>query len=202
MIGYSTTGLGHPGNLGSITAAEFEADLLNRAINDRFGGSGGLSLRRMSRVKQVLEFQARLDEAPVEDHFLVDRLGLLPDSKMATPEVEAGFSVEGIWHDRPMGYHLGLSGTNLHKDVWDNFERRRHIFQYCPEIKMIMGMRFLRERCSPEEARKKEEEESKKEEERKKKDEEEKEEASVAKEDGEKGLGKKKKKEEKASGNG
>ena len=81
---------------------------------------------------------------------------------MASPEVEARFSVEGIWYDQPMGYHLGSGG--LHKEVWEDPQQRRQIFEYCPEIKMIMDMRFSRERCTAEEARLKEEEAAKKEE--------------------------------------
>ena len=117
----------------------------------------------MSRIKEVLQFQSRQDENSVEDRWLVDRLGLMPESKMASAEVEAGFSVEGVWHDKPMGYHLGSSGVGLHKDVWDNVQQRHHIFEYCPEIKMIMDMRFLREQCSEDEARITEEEKKAKE---------------------------------------
>ena len=117
----------------------------------------------MSRIKEVLQFQSRQDENSVEDRWLVDRLGLMPDAKMASAEVEAGFSVEGVWHDKPMGYHLSSSGLGLHKGVWDSAQQRHHIFEYCPEIKMIMDMRFSRERCSEEETRISEEEKKAKE---------------------------------------
>ena len=84
---------------------------------------------------------------------------------MASPQVEAGFSVEAIWHEKPMGYHIGSSGigVQLHKEIWDNERQRRHIFEYCPEIKMIMDMRFRREQCSEEETRRIEEEKKHKE---------------------------------------
>ena len=117
----------------------------------------------MSRIKEVLQFQSRQDENSVEDRWLVDRLGLMPDAKMASAEIEAGFSVEGVWHDKPMGYHLSSSGSGLHKGVWDSAQQRHRIFEYCPEIKMIMDMRFSRERCSEEEARILEEEKKAKE---------------------------------------
>lgn len=64
---------------------------------------------------------------------------------MARPEIERMFSVESIWTDRPMGYHLDPAG--LHGDIWENRERRKAIYHYCPEIKIILDMHLERERC-------------------------------------------------------
>ncbi|KAI9681111.1 MAG: hypothetical protein M1817_002393 [Caeruleum heppii] len=116
--------------------------------DDRFGGSGGFSLRRMSRIKQVLQFQTRQDEGDAEDRWLVPRVGLLPGAQMANASQEASFGVEGVWHERPMGYHV--APDDLHHDVWDVEEHRQEIFKYCPEIKMILKMKLGRERCPPE----------------------------------------------------
>lgn len=99
---------------------------------------------------------------------------------MPSPEVEKGFSVQAVWHERPLGYHISAHGTNRHHEIWDSDERRKKIYEYCPEIKMILDMKLEKERCTKEETktlqeaqRKKEEEEQKKAEgERKKKEEE------------------------------
>lgn len=137
-------------------------------------------MRRVSKVKQVLSFQSRQDEGEPEDHWLVGRIATLPDANMPSPEVEKGFSVQAVWHERPLGYHISAHGTNRHHEIWDSDERRKKIYEYCPEIKMILDMKLEKERCTKEETkklqeaqRKKEEEEQKKAEgERKKKEEE------------------------------
>jgi len=120
-------------------------------------------------VKQVLSFQSRQDEGEPEDHWLVGRIATLPDANMPSPEVEKGFSVQAVWHERPLGYHISAHGTNRHHEIWDSDERRKKIYEYCPEIKMILDMKLEKERCTKEETktlqeaqRKKEEEEQKK----------------------------------------
>ncbi|KAI9788627.1 MAG: hypothetical protein M1816_006773 [Peltula sp. TS41687] len=142
--------------------------------NDQFGGHGGLSLRRVSRIRRVLQFQARYEDK-AEDRWFTERIGLLPDANMANATVESAFCVGDVWHEKPMGYHLGEKGTKLPKDVWEDPMKRKKIYDYCPEIKMITDMKLERQRCSAEDLEKKkaEEEEKKKAEEEKKKAEEE-----------------------------
>lgn len=70
-----------------------------------------------------------------------------PGAKVATGAQEDHFSVESIWHDKPMGYHARDGGTNLADDVWKDPERRKSNFEYCPELAMIMPMKLERERC-------------------------------------------------------
>ena len=111
----------------------------------RFGGNGGLSLRNVERVKEVLRFQRRLDDSAPEDQWLSARLGLLPGARMCPPDREREFAVEDVWHEWPMGYHVNPAG--LGADVWELKEKRKQIFEYCPEIKMILDMRLERERC-------------------------------------------------------
>ncbi|KAH8891527.1 hypothetical protein GQ53DRAFT_746596 [Thozetella sp. PMI_491] len=53
--------------------------------------------------------------------------------------------VEGIddWRDgfyEPMGFHTGNSGNTLHGAIWGSPELRKHMWQYCPEIKMMLQM--------------------------------------------------------------
>jgi hypothetical protein len=59
--------------------------------------------------------------------------------------LKAGELVKGIddWRDgfyEPMGYHTGGSGTTLHGAIWGTPELRKHIWDYCPEVKMTLVM--------------------------------------------------------------
>ena len=67
---------------------------------------------------------------------------------MAAPQVEREFAVQDKWYDRPMGYHIDPNlrpGTS--PDVWDNVKKRKEIYEYCPEVKLLLDMRLERERC-------------------------------------------------------
>ena len=142
------------------------------------GGNGGLSLRRVSSIIDVLRKRQREPGDIPEDVFLSTLLNDRPGSKMANGTVSLGFSgemysgkkekvtakfkdgtvlgatddpaksgelIEGIddWRDgyyEPMGFHIGGSGNMMHAGVWGKEEARKHIWKYCPEIKMILKM--------------------------------------------------------------
>lgn len=143
----------------------------------RFGGNGGLSIRRVSAIVDVLRSQARADFSEAEDVWLTERLGHRPDAKMANATVSLTFSgemytgktahlatdketaqynstleaaeqgelVKGIDDFRegfyePMGYHTGGGGTYLHSQIWGSPRLRKHIWDYCPEVKMTLAM--------------------------------------------------------------
>ncbi|KAM7204034.1 hypothetical protein V8F20_003732 [Naviculisporaceae sp. PSN 640] len=158
--------------------------------NGKFGGNGGLSLRKVSSIIDILRNQKRRDNSEPEDVWLTDRLGHRPGAKLANGTVSGFFSgemhtgtktaldihgdqdivvfkgggqnqtrlynstleaakdgayVEGIddWRVgqyEPMGYHTGASGTTLHGEVWGTPELRKHIWDYCPEVKMTLQM--------------------------------------------------------------
>ncbi|KAK0738368.1 hypothetical protein B0T18DRAFT_441123 [Schizothecium vesticola] len=164
------------------------------AADSRFGGNGGLSLRRRSAVVDVLRHQVRRNNSEAEDVWITDRLGHRPGARLADGHVSAVFSgesvqgedvaldghqaantsmtvgmlrnataaagglhrtatalpdagkkVEGLdaWRDgfyEPMGYHTGGSGTLLPSGLWGTPEKRQHIWDYCPEIKMTLSM--------------------------------------------------------------
>lgn len=141
-----------------------------------FGGNGGLSIRRVSAMIQVLREQKRVDGTEPEDVWLADRLGHRPGAKMANGTLSLTFSgeiwsgkgtevtdgkskgynstytaaldgefVEGIddWRKgfyEPMGYHTGASGATTHGPIWGTPEKRKHIWDYCPEVKMTLKM--------------------------------------------------------------
>ncbi|KAK4216091.1 hypothetical protein QBC37DRAFT_280309 [Rhypophila decipiens] len=156
--------------------------------NGKFGGNGGLSLRKVSTIIDILRNQKRKDNSEPEDVWLTDRLGHRPNAKLANGTVSGFFSgemhtgektsldlhgdeeivvykggnqtrlynstleaakdgayIEGIddWRVgqyEPMGYHTGASGTTLHGEVWGTPELRKHIWDYCPEVKMTLKM--------------------------------------------------------------
>lgn len=132
------------------------------------GGNGGLSLRRVSAIVDILRSQQRMENSIPEDVWLCERLLARPNAHMANGSMEIAFSGEGNsgpvekvgakkgskedhghikgiddWRDgfyEPMGYHTGSSGRDLHGPIWGTPEMRRHIWQYCPEMKITLAM--------------------------------------------------------------
>lgn len=122
--------------------------LLNsRSVDDRFAGNGGLSLRKVSLMKRILSYQARYPDSEPEDAWFGQRVSHTPGLKIATAEQEDHFAVEDVYHEKPMGYHLHKGTERLPEDVWKNKDQRKAIFEYCPEISMIMDMKLEIERC-------------------------------------------------------
>jgi hypothetical protein len=118
-----------------------------RTLHDPFPANGGLSLRRVSAVRRVLSFQARYNDSEPEDEWFSKRIYLLPDVKVASLTDEA-LSVEDVYFRNAMGYHVRDGGrTPLTYGVWGEPKQRREIFDYCPELAMIMDMKLERERC-------------------------------------------------------
>lgn len=111
----------------------------------RYGGNGGLSIRRVSKVKEVLSFQKREDNSWGEDEWLSGRLNTVPGAKMCPPEKAKEFAVADIWHEWPLGFHVNPGG--LAEGVWKPVDRRYQIYSYCPEVKIILDMALDREKC-------------------------------------------------------
>ncbi|KAI1082323.1 hypothetical protein F5B20DRAFT_587942 [Whalleya microplaca] len=154
----------------------------------RFGGNGGLSLRRVGAIVDVLRDQVRAHDSEPEDVWLTERLGHRPNAKMANGSLSLTFSGEmntgnpenigdgstlgnynssleaakageyvpeiDEWRQgfyEPMGYHTGGSGTYLHGGIWGTPRLRKHIWDYCPEVKMTLNMdvaRFVPGQCN------------------------------------------------------
>lgn len=145
--------------------------------NGQYGGNGGLSLRRVSAIVDVLRNQERAEGSEPEDVWLSMRLAVRPGARMANGTISSTFSgemnsgrkeeikengdsgkytdsleaarngehVKAIdgWRDgfyEPMGYHTGGSGTTLHGPIWGSPEKRAHIWNYCPEMKLTLKM--------------------------------------------------------------
>ncbi|KKO98012.1 hypothetical protein THAR02_09886 [Trichoderma harzianum] len=117
-----------------------------RIGDERFSGYGGLSLRRVSVVKRILNFQARFNDSEPEDEWFGKRLWVLPDAKVAST-LDDAIAVEDVYKERPMGYHVREGSSNLNEDMWGDAARRKETFEYCPELSMIMDMKLERQRC-------------------------------------------------------
>lgn len=50
-------------------------------------------------------------------------------------------------------YHTGWSGARLPDDVWGTAEKRKKIYDYCPEMKITMNMKLEREGCEDKSAK-------------------------------------------------
>lgn len=131
----------------SESGEEAQSHTSLRTVDDKFAGNGGLSLRRMSKVRQILGFQSRYNNSGPEDEWFGRRITVLPGSKVASAAEENRFSVEDQWHAKPMGFHVREGGENLPEGVWRDHDQRQKIFEYCPELSLIMPMKLIRERC-------------------------------------------------------
>ncbi|CAI4217873.1 unnamed protein product [Parascedosporium putredinis] len=116
-----------------------------RSPDDRFSGNGGLSLRRVSAIQQVLGFQQRFNDSGPEDEWFGKRLWVLPNHKVASGS-DGRLAVEDVYFENAMGYHV-REGKDTRDEVWKSYDQRKKIFEYCPELSMIMDMKLERERC-------------------------------------------------------
>ncbi|KAI1180297.1 hypothetical protein F4777DRAFT_598211 [Nemania sp. FL0916] len=117
-----------------------------RVANDRFSGNGGLSLRRVSTIRRVLAFQERHNDTKPEDEWFGTRLWVLPGAKVAAGEA-GQLAVEDHYVANTMGFHVRDGGHALADAVWKDPARRKIIFDYCPELAIVMDMKLERERC-------------------------------------------------------
>ncbi|KAL7911053.1 hypothetical protein GGI35DRAFT_492520 [Trichoderma velutinum] len=117
-----------------------------RMGDERFAGYGGLSLRRVSVIKRILDFQARFNDSEPEDEWFGKRLWVLPGAKVASA-LDDAIAVEDVYKESAMGYYVREGGSNLNEYLWGDAARRKEIFEYCPELSMIMDMKLERQRC-------------------------------------------------------
>jgi len=82
-----------------------------------WGGNGGLSLRKVSKILQVLAKEQRIiGDTGLEDWWLSSRIVRLEGAKMPHANVSKTFSVESVWDEKPLGYHIGWLGVH-HEQV-------------------------------------------------------------------------------------
>ena len=100
----------------------------------------------MSAIRKVLDFQFRYNDTDPEDEWFGRRLYIMPGLKVASG-LEGALAVENVYMDRPMGFHVQGMGENLPGEVWGDYEKRRKILEYCPELYTVLNAKFERERC-------------------------------------------------------
>lgn len=124
----------------------------------RIGGNGGLSLRRVAPIVDILSKEERKPKSDFEDVWFTKRLQKMPGVQIANRSVALTFSGEGqipdvLFNDieaakadhrpdprtkfEPMGYHLGNSGDSYPSKLWGTKEVRQHVWDYCPEVKLL-----------------------------------------------------------------
>ena len=71
----------------------------------------------MSRILEVLERERRSEgDNAFEDLWLSTRLNALPGARLPNATVSKTFSVESVWDETPLGYHIGWLGVH-HEQV-------------------------------------------------------------------------------------
>lgn len=100
----------------------------------------------MSAIKRVLKFQSRYNDTQTEDEWFGKRVIVLPGAKVASGE-DGQLAVEDIYIPEPMGFHVRDGGNHLADAVWKDPEQRKTIFNYCPELSLVMDMKLEMERC-------------------------------------------------------
>ncbi|KAK7960969.1 hypothetical protein PG996_011610 [Apiospora saccharicola] len=118
-----------------------------RTADDKFAGNGGLSLRKVSAIQRVLKIQERQNDTQPEDEWFGQRVSVLPGARVASA-ADGQLAVEDTYIPNPMGFHVRDGGNSLAPEVWKNHDQRKAIFDYCPELSLIMDMKLERERCS------------------------------------------------------
>ena len=82
-----------------------------------------------------------IGDGALEDLWLARSINGLPGARMPNANISKTFSVESVWDEKPLGYHIGWLGVH-HEQIWDDEAQVEHVLEYCPEVKMILGMRL------------------------------------------------------------
>jgi hypothetical protein len=97
------------------------------------GGNGGLSLRKVSRILKVLEKEKRRHgDGALEDLWLTNGLKRLEGAQLPNATISKTFSVESVWDDATLGYHVGWLG--VHHEQVRNFSLVRRQIGDCSRI--------------------------------------------------------------------
>lgn len=100
----------------------------------------------MSAIRRVLGSQKRHNNTEAEDEWFGTRLEALPGEKVASGSNNT-LAMEDVYTEKPMGFHVRDSGHAVPDNAWEDPKLRKDIFDYCPELSLIMDMKLERERC-------------------------------------------------------
>ena len=104
------------------------------------GGNGGLSLRNATAMRWVTSIDERIPGTEPEDVWMVHKFHQYGIGNLAPHDVELEFSAETAWYAHPMGYHTGGGGEWLNFHLWGTPQKRNDIYDWCPEVKMVLNM--------------------------------------------------------------
>lgn len=119
---------------------------MNR-VADNALNRGGLTLRRVSKVKHILSLQKRHNDTEPEDEWFGRRMAALAGDKV-TSRFDGTLAAETLLKEKPIGYNTRSTGATVEHRSWKSADARRQILDYCPELSMVMGMRLEKEICS------------------------------------------------------
>lgn len=103
-------------------------------------------MRRVSTTRRVLNFQERANDTQPEDEWFGTRVWVLPGAKVASG-TQGQIAIEDTYIPNAMGIHVRDGGNSLPDEVWKDPAQRKAIFDYCPEVSLIMDMKLEVERC-------------------------------------------------------
>jgi hypothetical protein len=95
----------------------------------------------------VLRFQERYNDTAPEDEWFGTRVQVLPGAKVASGKEGGQLAVEDLYIPDALGFHVRDGGRGIVDAVWKDPAQRKAIFDYCPELSLIMDMKLERERC-------------------------------------------------------
>jgi hypothetical protein len=123
------------------------ANLFLSVQQGKYKGNGGISLRRVSLVHQILNSNTRFEDDP-EASFFANKFKDLPEAQqVANDAVAQHFVLEGDFVEHPFAIHAPSDGTQLPPSVWDDHDNRMKMYESCTEIRMIIPTKFDREKC-------------------------------------------------------
>ncbi|ETS80292.1 hypothetical protein PFICI_07821 [Pestalotiopsis fici W106-1] len=120
---------------------------------DKAFSNGGLSLRKVSTIKTMLMSQRRVNDSWPEDEWFGNKIRTLPGARVAY-DLKDQLAIEHAYVAGVMGFYLRDGGSVLPDTVWNDTvwkdpAQRKAIFEYCPELSLIMDMKLEVERCPP-----------------------------------------------------
>jgi hypothetical protein len=123
-------------------------------------GHGALSLRHMPSIDKVLRSNIRPRNGPAEDVWFLSKIAITEGLSVADEDTSSSFSGGSILGPlneagfyEPLGYStgrvpqpflnsllLGKYSKELRPAVWGKKDLRNHIYEYCPEVKLLLQM--------------------------------------------------------------
>ncbi|GAM91202.1 hypothetical protein ANO11243_092490 [Dothideomycetidae sp. 11243] len=107
----------------------------------KYGGNGGLSLRRVSSIMSLLSQKSYdpRDRRP-EDVWLAAEMRNIGIDDICPRDIAKGWGSSSMYSHHPMSYHTGKNGKLLSEAQFGTVALREELYEWCPEIKMHLDM--------------------------------------------------------------